>query len=227
VGIDAAARIVRFADGSSTRYSELISSIPLPELVPLIDGVPQSVTDAAQHLAFSSVVLVNLGVGRAGIGGENHIRYVYDEDIPFSRISFPHRLSPKVVPAGASSIQVEWYFSDKYRPLTTHPDSLIEPTVTHLRSMGVLEDDDRILVSEARVARYANVIYDHERRAAVDAIHRFLDDIGINVCGRYGEWNHLWTDESFLSGERAAEAVLDRLSTRNPSASEAGAVARR
>jgi protoporphyrinogen oxidase len=208
VGIDPMTRTLRFSNGDSAVFGELISSIPLPELVPRIDGVPEAVLAAATRLAFSSVVLVNLGIDRAGIGGGTHIRYVYDADIPFSRISFPHRLSPRVVPNGASAIQVEWYFSDKYRPLGTSPDSLIDPTVTHLRSMGVLEAGDEISVSEARLARYANVIYDHERAAAVDTVHAFLDQVGIHVCGRYGEWNHLWTDESFLSGERAAEAAL-------------------
>ena len=224
VGIDPSARIVRLANGDSAAYSELISSIPLPELVPLIDGAPRSVVDAAQRLAFSSVVLVNLGVDRPGIGGDTHIRYVYDKDIPFSRISFPHRLSPKVVPDGTSAIQVEWYFSEKYRPLTTHPDSLIEPTITHLRSMGTLEASDRILVSEAKVARYANVIYDHERGAAVEVIQRFLDQVGVHVCGRYGEWNHLWTDESFLSGERAAEAALESMAAQESKGSVAETV---
>jgi protoporphyrinogen oxidase len=187
--------------------------MPLPELVPRIDGVPEAVLAAARRLAFSSVALVNLGIARPGIGGDTHIRYVYDADIPFSRMSFPHRLSPRVVPDGMSSIQVEWYFSDKYRPLAASPSSLIDPTVTHLRSMGVLDANDTIVVSEARVARYANVIYDHDRAGAVALINEYLDEVGIHVCGRYAEWNHLWTDESFMSAERAAEAALASWST--------------
>ena len=27
-------------------------------------------------------------------------------------------------------------------------------------------------------------------------------------CGRYGDWGYMWTDESFISGERAAEKAL-------------------
>lgn len=207
-GIDPDKRILRFANGKTADYRELISSIPLPALVPLIDGAPESVRAAAARLAFSSVVLVNLGIDRAGIGDGTHIRYVYDADIPFSRISFPHRLSPRVVPDGASSIQVEWYFSEKYKPLTSSPESLIEPTVAHLRAMGILKEADQLMASEAAVARYANVIYDHERGPAVATIEAFLEEVGIRSCGRYGEWNHLWTDESFISGERAAEAAL-------------------
>jgi len=38
-----------------------------------------------------------------------------------------------------------------------------------------------------------------------------LDEIGVNYCGRYGDWAYLWTDDSFKSGERAAETALSRL----------------
>jgi protoporphyrinogen oxidase len=208
VSIDPSARRLRFSNGASAAYGQLISSIPLPDLVPTIDGAPEAVLTAARRLAFSSVVLVNLGIDRPGIGDETHIRYVYDTDIPFSRINFPHRLSPRVVPEGTSAIQVEWYFSEKYKPLEASPQSLIEPTIGHLRSMDLLKPEDQVLVSEAMFCRYANVIYDHERAAAVATVRAFLDEVGIHTCGRYGEWNHFWTDESFMSGERAAEAAL-------------------
>ena len=208
VGIVPAARTLHFADGRSTEYGELISSIPLPDLIPLIDGADEEVLAAARRLAFSSVVLVNLGIDRPGIGGDTHIRYVYDAEIPFSRISFPHNMSPRVVPDGASSIQVEWYFSDKYKPLTASPESFVDPTVAQLREMGLLEADDRILVSETMFAKYANVIYDHERAEALATIQAYLNRVGIHSSGRYGEWTHYLTDESFISGERAAEAAL-------------------
>jgi hypothetical protein len=35
--------------------------------------------------------------------------------------------------------------------------------------------------------------------------------VGIGYCGRYGEWGYQWTDESFVSGEKAAQKVLDRI----------------
>ena len=30
-------------------------------------------------------------------------------------------------------------------------------------------------------------------------------------CGRYGDWDYMWTDDSFKSGEEAAQRALDRL----------------
>ena len=60
--------------------------------------------------------------------------------------------------------------------------------------------------------RYANVIFDLDRAAALKTVHGYLDDIGIAYCGRYGDWGYMWTDESFKSGERAAEKALSILS---------------
>jgi protoporphyrinogen oxidase len=209
VAIDPLERSVGFADGSRVRYDQLISSVPLPSLVPMIAGVPPAVRSASERLSFTSAVMVNLGVARDDVS-EAHISYVYDEDIIFPRLNFPHLLSPHNVPRGASSIQAEIYFSDRYRPLTVPLDTLIDGVVHDLERIGILRSDDRLLVREARLVRYANVIYDHDRAPAVATIHAYLADVGIAHCGRYGDWDHAWTDESFMSGERAAERILAR-----------------
>jgi protoporphyrinogen oxidase len=205
--VDPVQKAVGFADGSIVRYDRLISSIPLPDLVPMISGVPADVSQAAQRLSFTSAVMVNLGIARDDIS-DAHISYVYDEDVIFPRLNFPHLLSPGNVPPGAGSIQAELYFSDRYRPLGVSPESLIDRVIADLVRIGVLREREQILAREARLVRYANVIYDHDRAPAVETIHGYLDDVGIAYCGRYGDWNHSWTDESFISGERAAEARL-------------------
>jgi hypothetical protein len=55
---------------------------------------------------------------------------------------------------------------------------------------------------------HANVIFDLNRAAALKVVHGYLDDLKIAYCGRYGDWGYMWTDESYISGERAAEAAL-------------------
>jgi protoporphyrinogen oxidase len=117
-------------------------------------------------------------------------------------------LAPSNAPAGTGSVQAEVYFSEKYKPLTQSPESLIPVVVEDLMRTGVLRDDDTILDQDARVLPYANVIFDLDRAAAVETVHGYLDDVGIEYCGRYGEWAYIWTDESFRSGERAADRAL-------------------
>lgn len=205
--IDPARREIRFHDGRTTSYDGLVSSVPLTDLVPMIKGAPKDVVEASQLLACTSVVLVNLGIDREDVS-KSSWTYFYDDEFPFSRVSFPRTFSPHVVPAGCSSIQAEVYFSKKYRPLTDTADSCIEPTIDGLRRCGIIRPDDKILFREAMHIPYANIIFDLDRAAAVAKVHGYLDDIGVAYCGRYGDWGYLWSDEAFVSGENAASKVL-------------------
>ncbi len=206
--IDPASRTLKFGNGKSVTYEHLISSLPLPDLIPMIRGVPADVVAAAEQLACTTVVLVNLGIDRADISKASWT-YFYDEEFPFSRVSFPRNYSPHVVPAGCGSIQAEIYFSKKYRPLTQPPESCIEPTIEGLKRCGLLRDGDKIAFREAMLIPYANIIFDLDRAAALKLVHGYLDDLRIRYCGRYGDWGYLWTDEAFVSGEKAAQRVLD------------------
>jgi protoporphyrinogen oxidase len=207
--VDPQLRRLRFSNGVVGNYDALISSVPLPDLIRMIQGVPQDVLEASRRLACSTCVLVNIGINREDISNA-HVTYFYDQDICFSRLSFPHLLSTSNVPQGAGSIQAEVYFSDKYKPLKNSPDALINPVISDLRRCGILKESDRILCSSAMLVKYANVIFDLDREAALKTVHAYLDDLGIAYCGRYGDWGYMWTDESFKSGERAAKQALDR-----------------
>jgi len=207
VSIDPRTRQLHFSNGLVTHYDSLISSVPLPDLVRMIQGTPQDVLDASRRLSCSTCVLVNVGVNREDLS-DAHMTYFYDEDICFSRLGFPHMLTAHNAPPGAGSIQAEVYFSEKYKPFVGSPDAWIQPVIKDLRRCGLLREDDRVLFSKAMLLRYANVIFDLDREAALKTVHGYLDDIGIAYCGRYGDWGYMWTDESFKSGENAAEGAL-------------------
>jgi protoporphyrinogen oxidase len=207
VSIDARTRELHFANGVATKYDALVSSIPLPDMIRMIKGAPQDVAEAASRLACSTCILVNVGVNREDLS-KSQLTYIYDDDICFTRLSFPHMFSRNNVPPGTGSIQAEVYFSSKYKPLTSKPDELIQPVIKDLRRMGLIREDDKVLFSNARLLKYANIIFDLERAPALKTVHGYLDDLGITYCGRYGDWGYMWTDESFKSGEQAAERAL-------------------
>ena len=208
VRIDPRVREMHFQNGASAAYDEIVSSIPLPDLIPMIDGTPPDVLAAAAKLACSEVVIVSLGIDRADLV-DAHWSYFYDRDVFFTRLSTPHLQSPNNVPPGCGSLQAECYYSRKYRPLDRKPEDCIEPVIQDLIRTGVLRETDKILFKHAMHIPYANVIFDLDCRAALKTVHGWLDELGIRYCGRYGDWAYIWTDESFISGENAAQRLLD------------------
>jgi protoporphyrinogen oxidase len=210
VGVDTKARELRFGNGSRRDYSQLVSSIALPDLIPMIAGAPKDVIEASQTLACTTVVLVNIGLARTDVS-KSSWTYFYDDEFTFSRVSFPRNYSPHVVPAGCGSIQAEVYFSKKYRPLRGSAEDCIAPAVDGLRRCGIIRPDDRIVYQGAQLVPYANIIFDLDRVAALKTVHGFLESVGIAWCGRYGDWGYLWSDEAFVSGGGAADKVLARL----------------
>ena len=208
--IDPKKKEVSFANGNKVSYKGLVSSVPLPDLIPTIQGAPKEVLEAAAKLACTEVVIVNLVINRPDLL-DAHWTYIYDEDIFFTRLSTPHLQSPHNVPPGCGSIQAECYYSKKYRPLDRAPKDCIEPTIRDLKKIGVLREDDQILFKDVMHIDYANVIFDLERASALKIVHGYLDELGIGYCGRYGDWAYIWTDESFISGENAAEKILKKI----------------
>ena len=208
VVIDPKTRRIDFANGTSVTYERLISSVPLPELIRVMPSAPPDVRAAAAQLACSNCLVVNIGLNRPDIS-DWHWTYFYDDDFGFSRISFPHMFAPKNAPAGMGSVQCEIYFSEKYKPFDGKPEIWMAKTIDDLRRCGLIRPDDAIVTCESQWIRYANVIFDLDRASSLATVNAFLDAAGIQRCGRYGEWGYLWTDESFLSGERAAQRALD------------------
>jgi protoporphyrinogen oxidase len=208
---------LRFQNGNVASYDHLVSSVPLPDLIKMISGVPADVLEASQKLACSTAIIVSVGVNRADLI-DAHWTYFYDRDYFFTRLSTPHLQSPHNVPPGCGSIQAECYYSAKYRPLDRKPEDCIEPVIKDLKRCGILREEDKILFTHSMCIPYANVIFDLDRAGAVKTVHGYLDDIGVAYCGRYGDWAYIWTDESFMSGEKAAQKVLDRLEKKAGSA---------
>jgi protoporphyrinogen oxidase len=209
IRVDPKRREAHFANGAVIGYDHLISSVPLPDLIPMIVGAPKDVLDAADALACTTLVLVNLGVARTDLSPSSWT-YFYDDEFPFSRVSFPRNMSLHTVPEGMASIQSEIYFSRKYRPLNSAPESWIGPTIDGLTRCGILREDDEIVLKHAQRVDYANIIFDLDRAEALAVVHAYLDEVGIGYCGRYGEWGYLWTDQAFISGENAATRALER-----------------
>lgn len=212
--IDVAAKEVHFANGHVAPYANLVSTIPLPKLVALIGDAPPDVTTAANSLFATSVDLISIGFNKPQVSPALWF-YIYDPDIAAARAYAPDLKSPENVPPGCSALQFEIYSSSK-RPQTMSPDELKANTVQALKTMSLASEDDILFIHHTRLP-YANVVFDLGMEERRNLVRQWVASTGIHSAGRFGEWDYLWSNQSMMSGVRAAERAFASASERNPS----------
>ena len=194
--IDTASKILTFANGEKCRYKNLVSTMPLPRLAQMITA-DEEILSAADKLQATSMALVSVGYNKKFDFPTNWF-YVYDEDIPFARVHSPSRKSPDNAPSGCSSLQFEIYYSREL-PLRLSDVELTEKTLDAMEKIGVAKRAD-VQVVDCRHVEFANVIFYRGMEDWREIVRREVAENEIISCGRFGEWDYLWSGQSFLSG---------------------------
>jgi protoporphyrinogen oxidase len=194
-------REIWFKDGEKIPYDKVISTIPLPELVNLIDECPSRVKQAAKDLKFVSDTIVNIGVDQENLS-DDHWIYFPEKKYPFLRISFPKNLSKNTVPKGKSSIQAEIFHSPNSKIMSRN---LMEETIRSLIDLGIIKTKESVVYKDTIDIKYAYVTYDRNRKSNVKLIQNFLRKNSIYPCGRFGVWQYLWMDDAIINGKETAQ----------------------
>lgn len=200
-------KTVALADGRRFNYDHLISTMPLPELVRVIGAeAPESVRMAAKGLNHISIRCVNIGVKRENITDKHWI--YYPEDSIFHRIFVQGNASPHCNAPGGFGFTCEISYSP-FKPLPVDGDELIKRCIADAIKVGMIREDDEIMVANQVDMPYAYVVYDHQRAQNVATVKEWLAQHNIVLSGRYSEWEYYNSDHAFIAGKKAAEAVLE------------------
>ncbi len=192
-----------FSDGGRLSYHRLVNTIPLPELLNVMDDLPQDIEEARAKLRYASVLCLNIGVRRANISDKSWI-YFPEKPFPFYRVGFPMNFTPHAVPRGCSSMYVELPFS---WVANKNEKVIINEVRQALIRCRILRASDELPVTQFLPIRYAYVLYDRDRRDALQKIFPFLREYGIDSIGRYGAWKYSFMEEAILDGKAAAESI--------------------
>jgi protoporphyrinogen oxidase/glycosyltransferase involved in cell wall biosynthesis len=196
--------IVALRDGRRFRYDDLISTMPLPELIKAIgDEAPEEVRAAAKGLRHVSIRCVNIGIDR--VATDKHWIY-YPEDSVFHRIFVQGNASPGCNAPGGFGFTCEISYSP-YKPLPVDGEALIARAIEDCRKVGMIQEGDTILAANQVDMPYAYVLYDHNRARNVEICKSWLKQFDITLAGRYSEWEYYNSDHALLAGKKAAEAV--------------------
>jgi protoporphyrinogen oxidase/glycosyltransferase involved in cell wall biosynthesis len=200
--------VVALADGRRFQYDQLISTMPLPELVRLIGArAPAHVQEAARGLKHVSIRCVNIGIGREHVTDKHWI--YYPEDTIFHRIFVQGNASPECNAPGGFGITCEISYSP-WKPLPLTGQALVRRCVEDCVKVGMMRPDDAVVTANEVDMPYAYVVYDHARARNVETVRNWLAGHDILLAGRYSEWEYYNSDHAFLAGRKAAEQVRER-----------------
>jgi UDP-galactopyranose mutase len=202
--------LVVLADGRRYHYKNLISTMPLPELVRLIGSdAPEEVQAAARGLKHISIRCVNIGIDREKVTDKHWI--YYPEDSIFHRIFVQGNASPECNAPGGFGFTCEISYSP-WKPLPIDGDELIARCIEDCIKVGMMNPEDKVTTANLIDMPYAYVIYDHARAKNVATIKVWLEKYNIILAGRYSEWEYYNSDHAFLAGKKAAESIVNQRS---------------
>ena len=174
----------------SYRYDNLISTMPLRELLGIIDPLPPFPCQQLQHL---STLVVNAVLARRR--RRFHWLYLPEKRFAFYRAGYY---------PGAGSVAV---YLEKTIATASPLDAreLLRETVTTLRQTGMIAQASEILFHDLKAIPISYVVFDRNWPRLVPEILAYLRRLRIFSIGRYGSWNYgSMADDIRLARETAA-----------------------
>jgi len=209
------------ADGGEYAWTRLINTLPLPTFVAACTGLSDRAYTAARELACSELLLVNVTGDHPTVRSENWM-YVYDEGMYSTRINCTEILTSGNAPLNQTGVQVEVYAS-RFSPFGATHQAIRDSVQGELIEMGLIREG-RLIDSHTVSVPWANVIFTHETKSALediwseleayglqrerDDVHPLTDwknaqppvDSNLLMAGRFGQWKYFWTDDCVLRG---------------------------
>ncbi|HET9870502.1 MAG TPA: FAD-dependent oxidoreductase, partial [bacterium] len=203
-GLDLKRRRARLSNGLEVRYGRLVSSLPLPALLRLSEGLPPAVRRAAASLKATSIYNVNFG-----FRGPQPVSYswVYfpGKEFLFHRAGSVSACVPGQAPPGHFSLYVEFSYGPGRRP---DPAAWGRHALARLRELGWVKPGQAPVTRVDLDLPGAYVVYDAAREERVGALTGFLARRGVQTVGRYGLWEYGSMESAMDQGRRAARALL-------------------
>ena len=180
------------ASGEERQYQELVSTLPIHELLKVWKDAPQQVHDETAKLRYNS--LINVLIGSSTDPGHNYTAlYVPDRELLFHRLSFPKAFGSECVPPGGSSIMAEitanagdgvWEMTD---------EELMTRIIDDVERIGFV---DRASIVYKKVVRftYGYPVYDLEYRKNVTAMRNAVAETGLRLLGRFAQFDYINSD---------------------------------
>jgi len=192
-------------DGKSINFHAVVSTMPLPELIGIVTGLPKEIKEMRKQLKWVSVFNYNLGV-TGDVLPNKHWVYFPEKKYVFYRVGIASNFSKHVAPPKHSSLYTEVSYTTT-KPLQHSKEKLKERIIEDLHKTKLLTSENNIVTEKSYDLKYAYPLLN--KRNPAREIRDFLKKHNIYSIGRYGGWEYMPMEECILQG-RATAGIINR-----------------
>lgn len=196
------AKRVVLSNGEERRYDHLVSTIPLPRLVELIEDAPSALRAAAARLVHNEVFYYNIAV-EGEIGSRAHWIYQPEPAFVAYRVGSYSNAVPTMAPKGAHSLYVEI----SHRGGVRDSVALRRRVLRDLKAARIIRKTGQVPFMEGRNIPCAYVVFDKHHARDTRNILAWLSDRNILSIGRYGRWTYNSMETALIDGREAAARI--------------------
>lgn len=182
-------------------FENVVSTVPLPQLVKLLTG-HADLKCAAVQLEAQPITVYHLAIARQ----VEPFSWIYCPDVvqPFYRVGLTSSFAPGSVPDKNTSL----FYIELPGFFPTTPDS--ERQIWEgLHQKGLVTDDDVKLFSAWQTIPYAYVIFNKKRAELVPGLLSALEKENCFCAGRYGRWEYSFMESSLLQAWEVAQKLAN------------------
>lgn len=207
VAVNSEKKLLKFKDGREESYDCLISTMPIDQLLCLVNGI-----SAKQNERFIYSSSNIIGVGLKGAPPEKLKTkcwmYFPEDDNPFYRVTVFSNYSPKNVPQGGYWSVMGEVSESPSKPVTQQ--QLLDEAMQGFYNTRLIEKNTPIVSTWSYRAEYAYPTPFLGRDALIDPCLAELQKKGIYSRGRFGAWKYECSnmDHVLMQGVEAVENIL-------------------
>ncbi|GGX46645.1 hypothetical protein GCM10007385_12800 [Tateyamaria omphalii] len=204
VGLSLRRKRAYLSDGSSVRYATLYSSLPLPELLNLLEECPFDPDEIKHALPYSSSELTYLAVREKWAQDYDFAR-IASQKIAFHRLTVLSAYSDRCCPTDETLLMVETNHAPGMgMKSTANP----RQTLNQLIELGMLSSDAQLTFSDTAHVEHSAIYMNSETSDFVARVRSVLADSDVHLVGKFGRWEDLLMGGALKSGMNAVQKRL-------------------
>jgi protoporphyrinogen oxidase len=189
-------------NGERVRYRKMIATLPLPELIRRMRGLPEEIEAASRGLKHVSVLCLNLGFSGPPVS-DRHWIYFPEPKFRFYRADVYSSYHPG--PPDRSALALE--ISLRPEELAAAQSDLLDSCLRTFQEAGWIQAQHQVIHRSTIPIPYAYVVYDRHRQKHLPKILAYLRSQEIYPAGRYACWEYGTMTDALGQGRAAAAEV--------------------